>query len=191
MKKYNSYFVFLVTGLLTACGADSEGYRSTPVKVMASSGNTVELTGTWKSACHSNGSNDIIDVRIYFSNGSVTGSTEKYSSNDNSCTSLVSNDAYATSSKVTVSTNKAATGWRNGSGGAASAPNSQAGPALSSTPTVTTYSLVQDNSTTIKSIDLVDDSTGSWVLYRADTVAGVDGSGYYNYLATVYPLTKQ
>lgn len=182
MIKPDIYIAFLSFSLLAACGSD--GFTATPVSVTAQSGGKVELTGTWKSACYPEGSDYLIDVRVYTSNGRLTISTDNYGT-DSACATLVSTVTHATEARVSVGSDVTASGWRDGAGNADSAPGS-----LSTTPTVTQFTLTLDDSSTMKSINLIDDSTSSWVLYRADTNE-VDTDDYYNYLSTATPLNKQ
>jgi hypothetical protein len=175
--------------LVAACG--SEGFTATPVTVTAQSGNKVELTGSWRSGCYSNGTDYIIDVRVYANNGRLSDTTEKYLSTDSSCATLVLTVANATAAYVSVADDKTALGWRDGTGNADTAPSDKSGSVLPTTPTVTTYSLPMDDSTSSKSISLIDDSVANdWVMYMADT-ADVDADGYHSYLATAHPLFQQ
>lgn len=186
MNNYVLYPLLFSVSLLSACGDD--GFTSTPVTVTAQSGGKVALTGTWKSACYSNGTNDVIDIRSYTVNGRLTGSTENYISNNSTCTDLSSTETYATDVRITVGDDKTAKGWLDGSGVADSTPSG-----LSATPTVSKYLYTNDSSSIIKSIDLIDDSTSSWIMYVADTTnsGDVDTEGYHDYLSTKYYLTKQ
>ena len=175
--------------LLSACG--SEGYTVTPVVVTAQSGSKVELTGSWRSACHSSSSDYIVNVRVYTVNGRVSESTEKYAAADSSCNTLISTDRSATDLHVTVGADKTVLGWRDGAGSPASAPTDQSGSVLSGTPMVTKYSWLLTSGAISRSISLIDDSvTDNWVMYVADSTE-LDADGYPDYLATANPLFKQ
>ena len=186
------FYALLLSTLLASCGDD--GYDSPPVSVTAQSGSTVELTGIWKSSCYTDGT-DVIDVRIYSSNGRLTAYTETYSTSGGNCATWDSRTTYASDVRVTVGADKVIAGWSDGAGSESdTAPDDQTGTStqLPDQPTVSKYSMTIDDGTTIKSIDLIDDSvSGSWAMYVADTNANDDADGYDDYLSTVHPLFLQ
>ena len=190
MNVFKAFYVMSLATLLASCGDD--GFSSTPVSVIAQSGDTVELTGTWKSDCYTDTA-DRVDVRTYSSDGRLTAYTLNYSTTDASCSADQTTSTIATSVRVFVGTNKTASGWSDGAGGmASSAPDDQTGSPLPDPPIVSRYSMDIDDSSTVKSIDLIDDSVaGSWVMYVADTAADDDTDGYDDYISIANPLNLQ
>jgi len=177
--------------LLAACSSDSSTAPGSAVKIIAESGATVDLTGTWMSACYSSDGIYRRDIHTYAADQRAV-SHETYGAADTTCAGTKSTVQDLTVTGITVSsTKKTLSGWVDGSGTVTSAPNSQAGPALTTTALVSKHTGTY-NSNTVKLVLVIDDSVASsWVMYRDYDKAHLDAEGYPSYVTTADPLFKK
>lgn len=189
MNWFKLFSISVVMTILAACSSDDAATTGGAVIVTAESGAKIELTGTWKSACYTSGGNDVKDVHTYSSSGAFSNGVEIYASADASCTGTVTTNSNL-DTQLAAGADKTMLGWVDGTGTGTTAPNSAAGPALSSTPVVS--KLLHNWEVDLKGALLLDDSVaGSLVYYRSKESAGLDADGYPDYITTADPMYKQ
>lgn len=166
--------VSAVSGLLMAgCGgAGSGGTNSASLYVLAESGSSRSLDGTWRTACFLNGYSDEM-WELTFSGSQVTQTTNVYTSTNNTCggTPTVTQASGTISTDIDFKTY----GWSDGSVIVATPPTSQAGGTLSLTPTVTGIMA----SGTPMGFYYIDDTSTTWCLYAASSYPRDQDSNNY------------
>ena len=189
MRMYKIITVLSGMLLLAAC-SDDPAPAVAPVKILATSGSIVDLTGTWKSACYGSGSTYQIDVHTYSGN-TRTVSQEYYQTTDCSGTPSSTKVIAEVSGIVVGTATKTTTGWVDGQGNPTTAPASQAGPFMELTYTVSKHTGTY-NGAPAYLVLIVDDSVPTKLaMYRDYDKANLDADGYPNTISTADPLFKK
>ncbi len=163
--------------LIAGCGGGGSGNTNqASLYVLAESGSSRPLNGTWRTACFLNGFSDEM-WELTFSGSQVTQTTNVYTSTNNTCADTPT----ITQASGTLSTDIDFTtyGWSDGGVIVGTPPTSQAGGTLSPTPTVTGITAYG----TSAGFYYMDDTSTTWCLYPASSYPGdQDSNGYPDYV---------
>ena len=182
----------IISGLmLFACGGSSStttatgssstttatGGSTTGPQALTVSGATIDLTGTWLSACYTPGAVDQIDKKVFLGM-TVTINAQEYTSADGSCTGTMTE----TSPFVADMVDKGATptlGWVDGTATATTAPTSKDGAGPLAMNNVTRFTLTVTTAPVGAGIAVgdvvdvgwfIDDTTATTLFYRDHNV---------------------
>lgn len=200
----NNKLILITPILLMLAGCSSNSNDSTdngmnneaagPVMIIAVSGNMIDLTGTWETACRTDMTEGTdTDEEIVFDDDTETYNHYSYTSSDGSCTGTQSVDYGHAATVVADTSNSAITGWRNGMGDPAAAPTAadNSGP-LSDTEaftnlefTLTSLNNISDVAVgdTVNFVYVVDDTGATPIIYRGDYDDPANKTGPYGGLA--------
>ncbi|MDH5764599.1 MAG: hypothetical protein OEZ38_01180 [Gammaproteobacteria bacterium] len=121
-------FASTIALAISGCNSSSSGGGAS-LEVIGVSGNTVNLDGAWARPCRTDtNSNPVVDIlsKHVFSGSSASITESSFSSTDASC-SGTETVLYTIELTATAGTTTAITGWVNGMGGPATAPQAQDG----------------------------------------------------------------